>query len=283
MTGVQTCALPIYEDGSVYGTRLAAELRQARLDDNTKAVVMRVNSPGGSALASEVAWREMILLQETKPVVVSMGGMAASGGYYISAPADYIFADRTTLTGSIGVFAMFPSLGGFLSERVGVNFDSAGTSPSAGSISPFKNLTPEQRTQFNNSVEAIYGTFTSHVAEGRNLAIEDVLKVAEGRVWSGSMAKELGLVDEIGGLNAAVAKARELADIDEQHQLYEFVAEVSPFEQWIMSTGMVLAKQWGLNYNIYGDEINALVRDIPDLFTATGTQMLLPGDVHIEL
>lgn len=272
-----------YEDGSVYGTRLAAELRQARLDDNTKAVVMRVNSPGGSALASEVAWREMILLQETKPVVVSMGGMAASGGYYISAPADYIFADRTTLTGSIGVFAMFPSLGGFLSERVGVNFDSAGTSPSAGSISPFKNLTPEQRTQFNNSVEAIYGTFTSHVAEGRNLAIEDVLKVAEGRVWSGSMAKELGLVDEIGGLNAAVAKARELADIDEQHQLYEFVAEVSPFEQWIMSTGMVLAKQWGLNYNIYGDEINALVRDIPDLFTATGTQMLLPGDVHIEL
>ena len=96
------------------------------------------------------------------------------------------------------------------------------------------------------------------------------------------MAKELGLVDEIGGLNAAVAKARELADIDEQHQLYEFVAEVSPFEQWIMSTGMVLAKQWGLNYNIYGEQINALVRDIPDLFTATGTQMLLPGDVHIE-
>ena len=114
-----------YEDGSVYGNRLAHELRAARLDEQTKAVVVRVNSPGGSALASEIAWREMTLLQESKPVVISMGDMAASGGYYISAPADYIFADRSTLTGSIGVFGIIPNVGGMLEKRLGITFDPA--------------------------------------------------------------------------------------------------------------------------------------------------------------
>lgn len=270
----------MYEDNAVYGSRLASELRQARLDDNTKAVVLRVNSPGGSALASEFAWREMVLLQQTKPVVVSMGDMAASGGYYISTPADYIFADKNTLTGSIGVFGMIPNLGSFLSNHIGITIDSATTSPQAN-MTGLEPLTPLQRKMLNKQVDRVYNTFTSHVAEGRNLDIDDVYKVAEGRVWSGTMAEERGLVDAIGGLNAAIAKALELADITEQHQLYEFTAPLTPFDEWIMSAGMVYAKHWGLDYNIYGDTINKAIKEIPMVFTYQGVQMVVVGDPKI--
>ena len=193
-----------YEDGSVYGSRLAKELRDARLNDAIKSVVVRVNSPGGSAIASELAWREMTLLQQVKPVVISMGEMAASGGYYISAPADYIFSDKTTLTGSIGVFGMIPNIKNLLTYRLGITIDNTYTSPAALTPSPFQPVTDIQRKNLNKSVDKVYETFTQHVAEGRNLDINDVLNIAEGRVWSGTMAKEIGLVDAIGGFNEAV-------------------------------------------------------------------------------
>ena len=270
-----------YEDNSVYGSRLAAELRQARLDDNTKAVVLRVNSPGGSALASEFAWREMVLLQQTKPVVVSMGDLAASGGYYISAPADYIFSDKSTLTGSIGVFGMIPNFGSFLSNRIGITIDSVTTSPSAN-MTGLQPLTAAQRRMLNAQVDKIYTTFTSHVAEGRNLPIDDVLNIAEGREWSGTMAKERGLVDAIGGINAAVAKALELADITEPHQLYEFSAPLNPFDEWLKSAGMVYAGQWGLDYGIYGESINSAIREVPMVFSSQGVQMRIAGNPQIQ-
>ncbi len=270
-------------DGYVYGSRLAEELRQARLDENTKAVVVRVNSPGGSALASEIAWREMVLLQEAKPVVISMGDMAASGGYYISAPADYIFADRFTITGSIGVFGTLFNIEDTLKNKLGVTSDTAATSPSAGSITLLNPLTAEQRNALKESVDRIYTTFTSHVAEGRNLPIEDVLKIAEGRVWSGSNALEIGLVDEIGGFTEAVAKATELAGISKRYALYEFNAQLSPFEMWLEGMGTTATMNMGISENsIYFDEIRNFIIDNPLLITNGGIQTKLPGDIEID-
>lgn len=272
----------LYEDNAVYGSRLASELRQARLDDDTKAVVLRVNSPGGSALASEVAWREMILLQQVKPVVVSMGSMAASGGYYISAPADYIFADKTTLTGSIGVFGMIPNINKFLSNRLGVTIDGVGTSPSALGMSLLEPLSKQQQEFISKGVDRVYTTFTSHVAEGRNMTIEEVYNVAEGRVWSGTMAKECGLVDAIGGINDAIGKAVELADVINNYTIYEFVAPLTPFEEWLNTFGGMYANVLGLDFNIYGKELCRMIEEVPVVFTTQGIQVLHPGDLKIE-
>lgn len=271
-----------YQDNAVYGSRLASELRAARLDDNTKAVVVRVNSPGGSALASEIAWHEMKLLQEQKPVVISMGGMAASGGYYISAPADYIFADKATLTGSIGVFGVLPNFGTLLEKRLGITFDSAATSAAATGLTGITPLTAQERKMLSKSVDKIYTTFTQHVADGRNLPINEVLKIAEGRVWSGTMAKEIGLVDEIGGLHAAITKAISLADIEQNFKIYEYVAPRTPFEEWLNTTSFVLAKNLGVDYNIYGDELRDIVRQMPILTSMSGIRTELFGEMNIE-
>lgn len=274
----------MYDDGFVYGSRLADELRQARLNDDTKAVVVRVNSPGGSALASEVAWREMTLLQQSKPVVISMGDMAASGGYYISAPADYIFADKFTLTGSIGVFSVVFNLEDTLKNKLGITIDTASTSPSAGGMGVFNSLTPEQRKSHTAIVDKIYTTFTSHVAEGRNMPIEDVLKIAEGRVWSGSNAVEIGLVDEIGGLTHAVAKASQLAGLKKGYLLYEFNAPLSPFEEWLENMSSTTAVDLGFNNNnIYYNDVKQLLIENPIFLTDSGVQAIVPGDLKIDL
>ena len=271
-----------YQDGSVYGSRLARELRDARLNDAIKSVVVRVNSPGGSSIASELAWREMTLLQQVKPVVISMGDMAASGGYYISAPADYIFSDKTTITGSIGVFGMMYNIKHLLNNRLGVNVDSVYTSSSAIGLNLFMPMSSEWRKIMLKSVDRVYTTFTSHVAEGRNLPIEEVLKIAEGRIWSGVTAKEIGLVDAIGGINEAVGKAIELADISSNYKLCEYVAPLTPFEEFINSISGTYAKSLGLDYNIYGDEIRSIVEEIPFIFTHSGIQTRLAGDIKIE-
>lgn len=271
-----------YQDNVVYGSRLASELRAARLDSKTKAVVVRVNSPGGSALASEIAWHEMKLLQEEKPVVISMGGMAASGGYYISAPADYIFADKSTLTGSIGVFGVLPNFGKLLEQRLGITFDSAATSVNAVGLAGIKPLTSQERKNLSQSVDRIYKVFTEHVAEGRNLPIEDVLKIAEGRVWSGTMAKEIGLVDEIGGLHAAISKAVALADIKNNFKIYEYVAPLSPFEEWLNATSFGFAKSVGIDYNIYGEELRDIFSKMPVLGSLSGIRAQQFGDMNVE-
>lgn len=271
-----------YQDNAVYGSRLANELRAARLDSNTKAVVVRVNSPGGSALASEIAWHEMKLLQEQKPVVISMGGMAASGGYYISAPADYIFADKSTLTGSIGVFGVLPNFGKLLENRLGITFDSAATSANAVGLAGIKPLTTQERKNLSQSVDRIYTVFTEHVAEGRNLPIDDVLTIAEGRVWSGTMAKEIGLVDDIGGLHAAILKAVSLADLNDNFKIYEYVAPRSPFEEWLNTTSFVLAKSLGVDYNVYGEELREIISQMPILSSMSGVRAQYFGDMNIE-
>lgn len=197
---------------AVYGNSLAAQLRELRGDDAVKAVVVRVNSPGGSALASDVIWREMELLRAEKPVVVSMGSYAASGGYYISCTADVIVADRTTLTGSIGVFGMFLNPIDALKNKLGITLDGVRSNTSAG-MGSYTALTPAERASIMRGVDKVYTTFTGHVAEGRNLPVERVLEIAGGRVWSGEDALGIGLVDALGGLKTAIALAVDKAGL----------------------------------------------------------------------
>lgn len=273
----------MYMDDYVYGTTLAAELRAARLDEQIKAVVVRINSPGGSALASDIVWHEMSLLQKTKPVVVSMGSMAASGGYYISVPADYIVANRLTLTGSIGVFGVMFNLENTLKNKLGITFDEVGTSPTAGGMTIARKLTDKERTAFTRSVDRVYDTFTDHVADGRNLTKEDVLAIAEGRVWSGRDAVENGLADINGGFVESIALAAELADLGEDFALYEFLAPLTPFEEWIASLGTMFAKSSGLESSTFSEDIISLIEKYPFLFTRSGVQCIVPYDIKLNI
>ena len=220
----------VYADGQIvdgegygreiYGNTLAAKLADVRRDDQVKAVVVRVNSPGGSALASDVIWREMELLRAEKPVIVSMGSYAASGGYYISCPADVIVADRLTLTGSIGVFGMILDPRDALKNKLGITIDGVQSNRSSDFLGKGP-LTPVQRAMIMRGVDRVYTTFTSDVSEGRNLPIERVLEIAGGRVWSGEEALGIGLVDACGGLKTAIALAVDKAELGENYRVVE--------------------------------------------------------------
>ena len=212
-------------DDNIYGYTLSQTLREVAEDDDIASVVVRVNSPGGSALASDLIWREMENLKAKKPVIVSMGGYAASGGYYISAPADAIVADRTTLTGSIGVFGMIPSYGDALADKVGITVDGVKTNANAGLGNGFSSLNQTQHNAMMRSVDRVYERFTSLVAEGRNLTIERVLEIAEGRVWTGEQAQKIGLVDTCGGLKSAIAIAIDKAEMGDNYQIVEVTSE----------------------------------------------------------
>ena len=214
-------------DDNIYGYTLSKTLRDVAEDDDIKSVVVRVNSPGGSALASDIIWREMENLKAKKPVIVSMGSYAASGGYYISAPADAIVADRTTLTGSIGVFGMIPNFGKALKDKVGVTIDGVKTNKNSGMMTGFSSMTPTQHRAMMQSVDRVYERFTTLVAEGRNLTIERVLEIAEGRVWSGLEAQKIGLVDTCGGLTAALAIAVDKAELGDNFQVVEVTDELT--------------------------------------------------------
>lgn len=206
----------------IAGDKLARHLRQLRLDDEVKAVVLRVNSPGGSAIASEVILREVQLCQEAgKPVIVSMGNVAASGGYWIAASADKIFAEPTTITGSIGVFGFFPNLED-LGEKIGVNWEVVKTGDTADIFTITRPKTPKELNILQTSVDSIYDEFLERVAQGRNLPLEQVAELAQGRVWSGSSAKDLGLVDELGGLDAAIAAAATAADLGDDWNIRKY-------------------------------------------------------------
>ncbi|SQH76760.1 protease IV (signal peptide peptidase) [Shewanella benthica] len=217
--------------GQIGGESTSRLLRKARFDDKIKAVVLRVDSPGGSAFASEQIRQEVLALKTAgKPVVVSMGSYAASGGYWISASADYIYATPTTLTGSIGIFGMITTFEDSLSS-LGIHTDGVATSQWAG-ISVAKGLTPEIKSVIQRHIERGYHDFISLVAKERNMSLEDVDAIAQGRVWSGRKALELGLIDELGDLDDAVAKAAEMADLAEfDSQIIE--QELSPKELFI--------------------------------------------------
>ena len=194
--------------------KVIKDLRLLREDETIQAVVFRVNSPGGSAYGSEQIWREVVLLKEKKPVIVSMGDYAASGGYYISCAADCIVADPTTLTGSIGIFGMFPNMEGLLTDKLGLHFNVVKTNKFAdmGDMTrPFNN---EEKAAMQNFINQGYKLFVQRCADGRGMSVEAIEKIAEGRVWTGATAKELGLVDELGGLDKAIDIAAEKAGVE---------------------------------------------------------------------
>jgi len=209
------------EAGEVGGTKFSRELRKLRQDDHVKAIVLRVNSPGGSASASEVIQREIRLIKKVKPIIVSMGTYAASGGYWISAYADRIYAEPTTITGSIGVFGIQFDVQK-LANNFGVTFDSVKTGKYADALTISRPKTPEEIAVLQRMVDWIYSEFVAKVAEGRTLEPARVEEIAQGRVWSGTDAKEIGLVDELGGLNAAIAHAAEKAGLGANYRLTEF-------------------------------------------------------------
>jgi len=205
--------------GSVIAaSELVPILQKAREDTDTKAVVFRVDSPGGSALASDLIWREVKLTAAKKPIIVSMGNLAASGGYYVSCGATWIVAENTTLTGSIGVIGAIPNIRE-LSDRLGLRFTSFHRGKRAAMISPYGELSDDGRQLFMKHLREIYDDFIQRVAEGRKLPPEAVASVAEGRVWTGGQALRHGLVDELGGLEDALARARELAGLPEDTKL----------------------------------------------------------------
>ena len=202
-------------DGMIGSDGISAAIRKARKDKDVKAIVLRVNSGGGSALASEVIWREVDLAGKVKPVIASLGDVAASGGYYIVAPADTIVASPVSITGSIGVFALTVNMEDFMEDKLGVNVDVERTNRYSDFGSVFRPLSADERQVMQNYVDGIYTTFVGHVAEGRDMPYPGVDRIAEGRVWSGENATELGLVDLYGGLEKAIEIAAEKSGIDE--------------------------------------------------------------------
>lgn len=222
--------------GQVGGDRLARELRRLRLESGIKAVVLRVNSPGGSAMASELIQRETVLIGKEKPVVVSMGTVAASGGYWISAYGARIFAEPNTITGSIGVFGMLPNVKKLANDH-GITFDQVQTAKLGSMVTPFRPKTEAELARMQSLVDGIYDQFLKKVAEGRKMKKEAVHEIAQGRVWSGAEALKLGLVDELGGLDAAIRHAAKLAKVEGDYRVDPQGAPKKPLEKLMESLG----------------------------------------------
>ncbi len=222
------------EEG-INSEKVIKDLRKLREDETIKAVVLRVNSPGGSAYGSEQIWREVVLLKEKKPVIVSMGDYAASGGYYISCAADYIVADPTTLTGSIGIFGMFPNMEELLTDKLGLHFDMVKTNKFADMGTLARPFNSDERAAMQNYINNGYKLFVKRCADGRGMSVEAIEKIAEGRVWTGATAKELGLVDELGGLDKAIEIAAQKAEV-EAYSLLTYPSKESFFSS-LMNEG----------------------------------------------
>jgi len=264
--------------GQIGGDKLSRELRKLRQDDKVKAVVLRVNSGGGSALASDIIWREVELTKKVKPVIVSMGDYAASGGYYIAAAADSIFAEKSTLTGSIGVFGLIPNAKNLLNNKLGVKFEEVKTGKYASLMGSMdKPLTEEEKAIIQVEVNKIYGTFMERVAKGRNLTIAQVDSIGQGRVWTGDQALEIGLVDKIGNLQTAINAAASKGKIT-SYYTKEYPAKEEPFASILtMSKDKIKAYMIGEERGEYQKYISELQKVMQN----TGVQARLPYSIEI--
>jgi len=224
------------DDQTIGSDRIVKAIRKARKDSSIVAIVLRVNSPGGSAQASEVIFQELMLTKNIKPLVVSMGDLAASGGYYISCLADKIYAQPNTITGSIGVFGMIPNIHNFVTNKLGITFDGVKTAHNADIITSIEPLTPFQTEVIRHSIDNIYKTFIGHVAEGRNMTTEAVDSIGQGRVWSGTDALKIGLVDELGGIDKAITTAAELANTT-NYKIVELPTLTNPLDKLLKQIG----------------------------------------------
>ena len=268
------------ESSAIYSENLSKTIRKAREDENVKAIVLRVNSPGGSAVASAIIGRELDLTKEVKPIIVSMGNYAASGGYWISAKADYIFADPTTLTGSIGVFGTFPNAQGFLNDKIGLTFDVAKTNKNADFGSITQPLTEFQYGKLQEMVVKTYNDFTGRVAEGRGLTQSYVDSIGQGRVWAGADAIEIGLVDKLGDMEDAIAYAAEKASLGDDYKVTEWPKQKDFFTRMMgsMNEGDKLDAAMKQKLGAYYDYLQGL----ENLQKNTGIQARMPFDMIIE-
>lgn len=255
----------------------AKAIREARLDEDVKAIVLRVNSPGGSALASDVIWRETILAGETKPFIVSFGDVAASGGYYISAAADRIFAMPNTITGSIGAFGLIPDVRGFVTDKMGFTFDGVKTNNFSDFGSLSRDMAPEEMAYLEGYLDQVYNEFIEKVAEGRGRDVAYIDSIGRGRVWTGHDALEIGLVDEIGGLEDALAYAAEQAEL-EDYDIKELPKKDDPFEQFMKefaSNAKMTVGSW-----VFGDEL-MYIKKIEEIKKMEGMQARMLYDIRI--
>ncbi len=261
------------DDESIGSDDLAEEIRKARLDSSIKAVVLRINSPGGSAMASDVMWREVVLTAKKKPVIASMSDVAASGGYYLAMGCTKIVAQPNSITGSIGVFGLLFNIKDFLKNKLGITTDGVKTGLFSDIGTPTRDITPYERKAIQEEVNTIYEDFTTKAAEGRKMSVTDLKNVASGRVWSGLEAKENGLVDELGGLDKAISLATKEAKIDSNYKVV-YLPESKSFLEKIISdfekdaSIKELKTELGPYYSTY--------KNISDLKKLQGIQARLP-------
>lgn len=268
------------DPGTIGSDTYRSLIRKARLDESVKAIVLRVNSGGGSALASETIWRELSLARAEKPVIVSFGDVAASGGYYIACGADSIFAQRSTITGSIGVFGMLPDMQDFFKNKLGVTFDGVKTAPHADAGAIYRPLTDREKQMLQQGVERTYAQFKQRVAEGRKKDTSYVDSIGQGRVWTGMRAQEIGLIDRFGGIDDAVQCAARKAKLD-QYQVLLYPESPSLLQQLLgksepMNFTDKLKAEWGEeNYRLYLE-----MKRIKEM--AAGPQTRLPFTLYFN-
>ncbi len=265
-------------EGNIGADRYAELIRKERKDSTVKAIVLRVNSPGGNATASDIIWRELDLAAGTKPVVISMGNYAASGGYYISAPGTRIYAGPTTISGSIGVFGLLPNTGKLMEQKLGINTETVNTNENSDFPSVFRPMTSYEKQVMQAAIEKTYSDFVGKVADGRKMSPESVDNIAQGRVWSGTGALRLGLVDSTGGLTDAIKGAAALAGI-EKYSIRELPVAEDPYMKIISQFGAgirsgFLKKELGESVRFY--------RELKEITELSGIQARLPYLIEIN-
>jgi protease-4 len=266
------------DEESIGSRRYVEALRKARTDENIKAVVLRISSPGGSALASDVIWREIQLTRKEKPVIASMSDMAASGGYYLAMGCDTIVAHPNTITGSIGVFGVIPNVEGFLSEKLGITVDHVSTGKFSDMPTITRPMTKEEQQIVQHQIDKIYETFTSKAAQGRGMTQDQLKEYASGRVWSGVEAKERKLVDVYGGLDEAIAIAAKKAGIEDDYRLRDLPARKSFFEEMFSEFG-AQAKAQAVKAEL--GEMYPYYKLYKKVETITGIQARMPYDLSV--
>lgn len=264
--------------GMIGSDTFAEELRKARTNDRVKAIVVRINSPGGSALASDVMWREIKLATEVKPVIASMSDYAASGGYYLAMACDTIVAQPTTITGSIGVFSVLFDLSSFLDNKIGITFDEVKTGE-VGGLTVTRPLTTAEKAIWQKRTEEIYDSFTTKAADGRGMPVEDLRKVASGRVWTGMQAKDRGLVDVLGNFEDALSIAAAKAGVTADYKVRYYPVQKSFFQEWLSemeenSETKALKRELGEHYKTY--------EELKKLKGYQGSQARMPFELTIQ-
>lgn len=267
----------VSEEG-INSEELSKAIREARRDSSIKAIVLRINSPGGSAYGSEVIWREVKLAAETKPVIASMGDMAASGGYYIACAADSILADRTTITGSIGIFGMIPNIQKLMTDKLGITQDVVTTNEHSDMISLTRPMSAFERDLMQQRIEDGYDTFISRVAEGRKMDKTAVDAIGEGRVWAATNAKEISLIDSYGGLTDAIALAKKMANLD-NYRVVNLPKLKDPFEELLKefsgsARASFMKDEMGESYKYY--------QQLRNLVSQKGILARMPYDIEVH-